>query len=79
MFARGALVDGAVAVGTAVGLPCALAAGRLIRSLLYGLGPNDPATIVAVSAIFAVVAIGACWIPAYRASSIDPMAALRQE
>jgi predicted permease len=67
------------AVGIAIGVPCALATGRLTRSLLYGLAPNDPATIVVVSAIFAAVAIGACVIPAYRASSIDPMRALRQD
>jgi putative ABC transport system permease protein len=65
--------------GIAIGVPGALATGRLTRSLLYGLAPNDPATIVAVSAIFAAVAIGACLIPAYRASSIDPISALRHD
>lgn len=66
-------------LGVAVGIPCALAAGRFIRSLLYGLAPSDPLTLAGASAVFVAVAVAAGVIPAYRASRIDPMSALRCE
>ena len=66
-------------VGVAIGVPGALAAGRFTRSLLYGLTPGDPATLAGAGAIFVAVAIFAGWFPAYRASAIDPMSALRHE
>src|SRR5262249_8752370 len=75
--ARDGLVVGAA--GVAAGIPCALAAGRFARSLLYGLAPNDPATIVLASAALIAVALLAGLIPAYRASTVDPTAALRHE
>ena len=65
--------------GIVVGVPCALATGRLTRSFLYGLAPSDPTALATAGAVFILVAIAAAWLPAYRAASIDPTAALRQE
>jgi predicted permease len=68
-----------VAIGVAIGLPCALASGRLIASKLFGLTPADPSTIaLAIAIIFTATAL-AGYIPARRASKIDPMTALRVE
>jgi ABC-type antimicrobial peptide transport system permease subunit len=67
------------ALGILIGLPFALAGARLLGSLLYGLKPADPLSIVAATAgIFAVTAL-ACLIPAARAASISPTVALRNE
>ena len=66
-------------IGVAVGLAAALAAGRLIRSQLYGLAPHDPLTLAAAVALLSAVAVGAAWIPARRAAKVDPMEALRYE
>jgi ABC-type antimicrobial peptide transport system permease subunit len=52
---------------------------RLVTSLLYGLSPSDPATMIASMAVLAVVALGAGALPAWRASRVDPIAALRDE
>jgi predicted permease len=68
-----------VLVGIGIGVPCALASGRFVRSQLYGLSPNDPATLAVAASVFIVVAIAAGLLPAYRASTIDPMVALRHE
>ena len=65
--------------GLAFGIPCALASGRFVRSMLHGLAANDPLTIGTASAAFLIVAVIAGVFPAYRASRIDPMAALRQD
>jgi len=64
-------------VGVGLGVPCALAAGRLVRSQLYGLAPDDPTTLISASIVFIVVAVLSGLLPAYRASTIDPMSALR--
>jgi putative ABC transport system permease protein len=70
----------AIAVpGVVVGVPCALAAARLVRSQLYGVGPNDPSTLMSASAVFILTGVVASLVPALRASKIDPMKALRQE
>jgi ABC-type antimicrobial peptide transport system permease subunit len=70
----------AIAVsGVLIGIPCALGAARLIRSQLYGLAPNDPATIIGAAVVFIVTGFVAALVPALRASKIDPMDALRQE
>ena len=68
-----------VAIGIAVGVPVALAGARLIRSLLFGLGFADPIVIFAAAALLAVVAALAGFLPAHRASRVDPMVALRYE
>ena len=65
--------------GLAFGIPSALASGRFVRSMLHGLAANDPLTIATASAAFLIVAVIAGVFPAYRASTIDPMAALRQD
>jgi len=68
-----------VAVGMAAGLGAALATTRLISTLLFGLSPNDPATIAAAALLMTVVAAFAGYLPARRASRVDPMTALRCE
>jgi predicted permease len=66
-------------IGVTAGLGAALGMGRLIASMLYGLKPWDPATLAAAAAVLTAVALGASWIPARRAATIDPMQALRHE
>jgi len=66
-------------IGVGVGLLAALAASRVIASLLYGIGPSDPVTYLAAAGIFAAVTVAATWIPARRAATLDPMRALRDE
>jgi predicted permease len=66
-------------VGLALGIAGSLAAAQLIRSLLYGVEPIDPAVFASVAAILLLVAAAACVIPAWRASRLDPMTALRTE
>ena len=66
-------------IGIAIGLAGAIGASRLIRGVLYGGGENDPLTFVAVPLVLAAVAMVAIWIPARRASAMDPLLALRQE
>jgi predicted permease len=66
-------------LGAAVGLPLTLGLGRLLRSLLFGIGPHDPATLAAAAAGVALVALAASLVPAQRAARIDPGAVLRGE
>ena len=66
-------------VGIVLGLAGALALGRLVASLLFGVGAADPATLVAVIATIAAVAALASGLPAWRASRVDPTIALRSE
>lgn len=68
-----------IAGGLAAGLAGALAFSRLLRSFLYEVEPNDPATLIAVAVLFVGVALLACWAPARRATRIEPMKTLRWE
>ena len=68
-----------VAVGLAAGIVVALAAGRVLSSLLFEVSAHDPATIAAVSAVLLAVAVAAALVPARRATRVDPMSALRFE
>jgi ABC-type antimicrobial peptide transport system permease subunit len=65
--------------GIVVGLASALAATRLLENLLFGVSTYDPVTFGSVGVVVAVVAFLAAWLPAQRASRIDPVKALRQE
>jgi ABC-type antimicrobial peptide transport system permease subunit len=66
-------------LGIAIGIPCALAASRLIAGMLFGLSSNDPSTTVAISLLLLAVAVLAGYLPARKASAIDPIVALRTE
>ena len=66
-------------VGTAAGIAVALAVTRYLTSMLYGVHANDPITIAAVAALLCLVALAACYIPARRATRVDPLVALRYE
>ncbi len=68
-----------VALGVGVGVPAALALTRLVRSQLFGIAPNDPSTLVMAAVGLAFVACAAGYIPALRASRVDPILALRYE
>ena len=78
---RMVILEGARLVGLAlaIGLFASLGAARLLRNQLFGVAPHDVLTFVAVSAALAAVALLACYIPARRASRVDPMVALRNE
>ena len=67
------------AIGTGIGVAAAIAVARLMSSLLVGVGPTDPLTFVTVSLGALVVALLACYIPARRATKVDPLIALRNE
>ena len=67
------------AIGLTISLPCALAVSKLVRSFLFGIRPNDLPTLALAGATLAAAALVAGYIPARRASRIDPMAALRHE
>jgi putative ABC transport system permease protein len=65
--------------GVALGLCGALAVTRLIRQLLFGVSPTDPLTFTALALLLTLVALIACWLPARRATKVDPLIALRHE
>jgi ABC-type antimicrobial peptide transport system permease subunit len=65
--------------GLGIGLAGALALTRLMKSYLFGVGATDPASFVFVAFLLLLVALLACWIPAWRATKVDPMIALRCE
>jgi predicted permease len=75
------LHDGLVltAVGLGAGLGLALAGGRLVSSMLFGIHPADPATLAGVAILLTVTALVACLVPARRAMRVDPVVALRTE
>ncbi len=66
-------------VGAVVGIGVALGVTRYLASMLYDVRANDPVTIIAVSVVLALVALAACYIPARRATHVDPIVALRHE
>src|SRR5262249_11837445 len=67
------------AAGILIGLAGAFAITRVMASLLVGVNPTDPATFAAIVVLFMLIATTASWIPARRASRLDPMAAIREE
>jgi ABC-type antimicrobial peptide transport system permease subunit len=69
---------GLAVAGSAVGLAGALIVSRLMASLLYGIRPTDPAVFLIVPFILFVVAVAATYLPARRASRLDPIIALRE-
>jgi predicted permease len=68
-----------VVIGIVLGIGLALAAGKLVASLLYGISPRDPLIIGVAAALLAVIGLAACVIPALRAARVDPVAALRTD
>ena len=67
------------AIGTLIGFAGALAITRVMASMLVGVNPTDPLTFAVIVGIFGIIAVTASWIPARRASRLDPMAAIREE
>ena len=68
-----------ILAGTLVGLAVSFGLTRLLATLLYGVTPTDAFTFVAVTTLLVSIALFACWLPALRASRIDPLEALRHE
>ena len=76
VLSRGLLLT---SLGLAIGLAAALSATRLMTTLLYGVGPRDPATVLAVVVIIIVVCLAACYVPSRKARRVDPVVAFRCE
>jgi ABC-type antimicrobial peptide transport system permease subunit len=72
--AMGLIVAGAVA-----GIAVAVGVTRLLTSFLFGVKAGDPITLLAVAALLVLVALAACYVPARRATKVDPLVALRYE
>src|SRR5262249_27898021 len=68
-----------VIAGVVVGLLLALAAGKLVASLLYGIKPSDPSSMAIVTGTLIVIALAAALIPAWKAARSDPVSALRAD
>ncbi|HLB44649.1 MAG TPA: FtsX-like permease family protein, partial [Candidatus Limnocylindrales bacterium] len=66
-------------VGAGAGLVAAVAVSRVMRSLLFGVSATDPLTFVVVIAVLLAVAVAATWLPASRATRVDPVDVLRAE
>jgi predicted permease len=78
---RGVVRHGVVltAIGAVVGIAASLAVTRLLGKMLFGVRPSDPVTLIGVSCLLLLVALAACYIPARRATRVDPLVALRHE
>jgi putative ABC transport system permease protein len=68
-----------VITGVALGLLISAVATRVLSAALYGISPTDPLTFGVITLLLGVVALLACWIPARRATKVDPLIALRYE
>jgi putative ABC transport system permease protein len=68
-----------IASGIFAGVALAIVLSRVLRTFLFGVQPNDPVTLIVVGALFAGVALLACWVPVRRAAKVDPLEALRYE
>jgi ABC-type antimicrobial peptide transport system permease subunit len=68
-----------VAVGVALGIAAALSVSRMVANMLFGISPIDPVTFVGVPLLLAAMALAASYVPAFRATRIDPALALRGE
>jgi len=66
-------------IGLALGAVASVFASGVVEGMLYNVSPNDPTTIVAVAALMGLVGVLAAWVPAVRASNVQPVEALRQE
>jgi ABC-type antimicrobial peptide transport system permease subunit len=66
-------------LGLALGIACTLALSNVLRTLVYGITATDPLTYGVVAVALGLVALGACWLPARRATRVDPVVALRAE
>jgi putative ABC transport system permease protein len=66
-------------LGALLGLTASFALTRFMQTLLFGVSPNDPLTFIAVAFLLAGVALIACYIPARRATKVDPLTSLRHE
>ena len=76
VFTEGARL---IVVGVALGTVLALVVGRLFRGLLFGVQPTDPVTLASAAALFALLALATCAVPAWRAARVNLMYALRHE
>jgi ABC-type antimicrobial peptide transport system permease subunit len=65
-----------VAIGVGVGLLFSAFAARYVKPLLFGLEPGDPVTLVGAAVVLAAVGLTAGWVPAFRASRVNPMESL---
>jgi putative ABC transport system permease protein len=70
---------GLALVGVVIGVAAAFALTSAVKSFLFGVAPNDPATFLSVAAVLAAAALAACYLPARRAAQVDPLRALRTE
>ena len=70
---------GLASIGIGLGLVAAFGLSRFLGSMLYGISPTDPVTLAGISIFMLLVVLAACYIPARRATRIDPMTALRFE
>jgi putative ABC transport system permease protein len=67
------------AIGAAIGTAASFGVTRFLGSMLYDVKPSDPLTLVSVTVLLLLVALAACYIPARRATRVDPLVALRYE